>query len=205
MFIGKWNKSVYLTYISLGFAILGIYLATALGKTHLALMCLMCCGICDMFDGKIARACKRNKEEIAFGIELDSLVDLVCFGVLPIVIYISLGFTKWYNVISFILLGVAGVARLAYFNVVTATKDGKAVKHYEGLPITMAAAVFPVFYLLSYVLSETAFFVFFSILIYVEAFLNMYKFKLKKPTSKWAYISACIIALTTIIIYVVLL
>ena len=205
MFIGKWNKSVYLTYISLGFAILGIYLATALGKTHLALMCLMCCGICDMFDGKIARACKRNKEEIAFGIELDSLVDLVCFGVLPIVIYISLGFTEWYNVISFILLGVAGVARLAYFNVVTATKDGKAVKHYEGLPITMAAAVFPVFYLLSYVLSETAFFIFFSILIYVEAFLNMYKFKLKKPTSKWAYITACIIALTTIIIYVVLL
>ena len=205
MFIGKWNKSVYLTYISLGFAILGLYLATALGKTHLALMCLMCCGICDMFDGKIARACKRNKEEIAFGIELDSLVDLVCFGVLPIVIYISLGFTEWYNVISFILLGVAGVARLAYFNVVTATKDGKAVKHYEGLPITMAAAVFPVFYLLSYVLSETAFFIFFSILIYVEAFLNMYKFKLKKPTSKWAYITACIIALTTIIIYVVLL
>ena len=83
--------------------------------------------------------------------------------------------------------------------------DGKAVKHYEGLPITMAAAVFPVFYLLSYVLSETAFFIFFSILIYVEAFLNMYKFKLKKPTSKWAYITACIIALTTIIIYVVLL
>lgn len=205
MFIGKWNKSVYLTYISLGFAILGIYLATALSKTHLALMCLMCCGICDMFDGKIARACKRNKEEIAFGIELDSLVDLVCFGVLPIVIYISLGFTEWYNVISFILLGIAGVARLAYFNVVTATKDGKAVKYYEGLPITMAAAVFPVFYLLSYVLSETAFFIFFSILIYIEAFLNMYKFKLKKPTSKLAYIAACIIALATIIIYVVLL
>lgn len=205
MFIGKWNKSVYLTYISLAFAIFGIYLATSLGKTHLALMCLMCCGICDMFDGKIARACKRNKEEIAFGIELDSLVDLVCFGVLPITIFISLGFTKWYNIISFILLAVAGVARLAYFNVVTATKDGKAVKYYEGLPITMAAAVFPVFYLLSYVLSETAFFIFFSILIYVEAFLNMYKFKLKKPTSKWAYIAASVIALTTIIIYVVLL
>ena len=205
MFIGKWNKSVYLTYIGLAFAILGIYLATALGQSHYALMCLMASGICDMFDGKIARACKRNKEEIAFGIELDSLVDLVCFGVLPITIFISLGFTKWYNVISFIFLAVAGVARLAYFNVVTATKDGKAVKYYEGLPITMAAAVFPVFYLLSYVMSEAAFFVFFTILVYVEAFFNMYKFKLKKPTSIWAYIAACIIALSTIIMYVVLL
>lgn len=205
MFIGKWNKSVYLTYIGLAFAIFGIYLATALGESHYALMCLMASGICDMFDGKIARACKRNKEEIAFGIELDSLVDLICFAVLPITIFISLGFTKWYNVISFIFLAVAGVARLAYFNVVTATKDGKAVKYYEGLPITMAAAVFPVFYLLSYVMSETAFFVFFTILVYVEAFFNMYKFKLKKPTSKWAYIAACIIALSTIIMYVVLL
>ena len=205
MFIGKWNKSVYLTYIGLAFAILGIYLATALEKSHYALMCLMASGICDMFDGKIARACKRNKEEIAFGIELDSLVDLVCFAVLPITIFISLGFTKWYNVISFILLAVAGVARLAYFNVVTATKDGKAVKYYEGLPITMAAAVFPVFYLLNYVMNEQAFFIFFTILVYVEAFLNMYKFKLKKPTSIWAYVAACIIALSTIIIYVVLL
>ena len=205
MFIGKWNKSVYLTYIGLAFAILGIYLASALGESHYALMCLMAAGICDMFDGKIARACKRNKEEIAFGIELDSLADLVCFAILPITIFISLGFTKWYNVISFILLAIAGVARLAYFNVVTATKDGKAVKYYEGLPITMAAAVFPIFYLLSYVLSETAFFIFFTILVYVEAFLNMYKFKLKKPTSKWAYIAASILALSTIITYVVLL
>ena len=205
MFIGKWNKSVYLTYIGLAFAILGIYLASALGESHYALMCLMAAGICDMFDGKIARACKRNKEEIAFGIELDSLVDLVCFAVLPITIFISLGFTKWYNVISFILLAIAGVARLAYFNVVTATKDGKAVKYYEGLPITMAAAVFPIFYLLSYVLGETTFFVFFTILVYVEAFLNMYKFKLKKPTSKWAYIAASILAVSTIITYVVLL
>lgn len=205
MFIGKWNKSVYLTYIGLAFAILGIYLASALGESHYALMCLMAAGICDMFDGKIARACKRNKEEIAFGIELDSLADLVCFAILPITIFISLGFTKWYNVISFILLAIAGVARLAYFNVVTATKDGKAVKYYEGLPITMAAAVFPIFYLLSYVLGETAFFVFFTILVYVEAFLNMYKFKLKKPTSKWAYIAASILAVSTIITYVVLL
>ena len=68
--------SVALSLIA--FAIFGIYLATALGQSHYALMCLMAAGICDMFDGKIARACKRNKDEIAFGIELDSLVDIVC-------------------------------------------------------------------------------------------------------------------------------
>ena len=205
MFIGKWNKSVILTYIGLSFAILGIYLAIAMNKPHLALMCLMAAGVCDMFDGKIARGCKRNKEEIAFGIELDSLVDIVCFAVLPIVIYISLGFTKWYNVLSFILLGIAGVARLAYFNVVTATKDGKAVKYYEGLPITMAAVVFPLFYLLKFCLPTVAFFVVYTITAYLEAFLNMFKFKLIKPTGKTLYIGMSIIAALALLLYVVLL
>ena len=205
MFIGKWNKSVYLTYIGLSFAILGIYLATALGKPHFALMCLMAAGVCDMFDGKIARACKRNKEEIAFGIELDSLVDIICFAVLPIVIYISLGFTKWYNVLSFIFLGVAGVARLAYFNVVTATKDGKAVKHYEGLPITTAAITFPLFYLLKFCLPSVAFFVIYTIIAYLQAFFNILKFKLKKPTGKSLYITVSIAAIIALILYLVLL
>lgn len=205
MFIGKWNKSVILTYISLGFAVLGIYIATALKAPHYALMCLMCCGICDMFDGKIARACKRNKEEIAFGIELDSLVDIVCFAALPIVILISLGFTKWYNVISYILLAIAGVARLAYFNVVTATKDGKAVKHYEGLPITMSSVTFSLAYLLKFCLSKKLFFIVYSILPFLQAFLNIFRFQIKKPTGKTLYIVASIAAAITLIVYVVLL
>lgn len=205
MFIGKWNKSVIITYIGLAFAITGIYLATAIGKPHLSLMCLIAAGVCDMFDGKVARACKRNEEEIAFGIELDSLVDIVCFAVLPIVIYISLGFTKWYNILSFILLGIAGVARLAYFNVITATKDGKAVNYYEGLPITIAAIVFPLFYLLKFCLPPVAFFVIYTIVAYLEAFLNVFKFKLKKITGKSLYISVSIAAIIALILYVVLL
>ena len=205
MFVGKWNKSVILTYIGLAFAILGIYLAIAINKPHLALMCLMCAGVCDMFDGKIARACKRDKEEIAFGIELDSLVDIVCFAILPIVIYISLGLTKWYNVISFIFLAIAGVARLAYFNVVTATKDGKAVKHYEGLPITTAAITFPLFYILKFCLSQNVFFIVYTIIAYLQAFLNIFKFKLIKPTGKTLYIGMSIIAALALLLYVVLL
>ena len=129
MFIGKWNKSVILTYVGLAFAITGMYIALVLEKPGVAFMCLMAAGVCDMFDGKIARLCKRNQEEIAFGIELDSLVDVVCFILLPIIIYISLGFTKWYNLVSYILLAICGIARLGYYNVCTATKEGKAVKY----------------------------------------------------------------------------
>ena len=73
MFIGKWNKSVILTYIGLGVAVTGMYIAIVLNNIIFSLMCLMISGVCDMFDGKIARMCKRDNEEIAFGIELDSL------------------------------------------------------------------------------------------------------------------------------------
>lgn len=204
MFIGKWNKSVILTYIGLAFAILGMYMALIDKNVLLSFMCLMLAGVCDMFDGKIARMCKRDDEEIQFGIELDSLVDVVCFVVFPIIIYLSLGFTAWYNILSYVLFAICGIARLGYFNVCTATKDGKAVKYYEGLPVTMAAVVFPLMYLLNNIMSDSAFYIFFSILIVIEAILNILKFKIKKPTGVMYPIMA-VCAIIMLVIYVVLL
>lgn len=204
MFIGKWNKSVILTYVGLAFAITGMYIALVLEKPGVAFMCLMAAGVCDMFDGKIARLCKRNQEEIAFGIELDSLVDVVCFILLPIIIYISLGFTKWYNLVSYILLAICGIARLGYYNVCTATKDGKAVKYYEGLPVTVAAITFPVLYLFHHIMTPRAFHVFFTSIVFIEAILNILKFKLKKST-KLIYPIFSIGAIILAIIYMVLI
>jgi len=204
MIIGKWNKSVILTYIGLAFAILGIYTALIEKNVLLSFMCLMLAGVCDMFDGKVARMCKRNDEEIQFGIELDSLVDVVCFVVLPIIIYFSLGFTAWYNILSYILFAICGIARLGYFNVCIATKDGKAIKYYEGLPVTVSAITFPLMYLLSYVMTDNMFYIFFSVLIAVEAIFNILKIKIKKPTGVMYPILA-VAAIIMLIIYVELL
>ena len=71
--IGKWNKSVILTYIGLSLSILGIALIALKVELKYAMICFIFAGVCDMFDGTIARRCKRTKEEKAFGIELDSL------------------------------------------------------------------------------------------------------------------------------------
>ena len=56
-----------------------------------------------MFDGVVARKCKRTEDEKRFGVELDSLVDVVNFVVLPIVIATAMGLTKWYQVLIFML------------------------------------------------------------------------------------------------------
>ena len=63
MFIGKWNKSVILTYVGLMFAVAGIFLAFTTDKITYSYSCLMMAGICDLFDGMVARKCKRTEEE----------------------------------------------------------------------------------------------------------------------------------------------
>ena len=72
MFISYWNKSVILTYLSALFSILGI---TLLFYSNIdfkySMCCLMAAGVLDMFDGTIARMCKRTEKEKYFGVQLD--------------------------------------------------------------------------------------------------------------------------------------
>ena len=77
--IGKWNKSVILTYISLAISIIGIALLFNGMSIKYPIICLIISGVCDMFDGTVARKCKRNDEEKEVGIQVDSLVDTNCF------------------------------------------------------------------------------------------------------------------------------
>ena len=142
MIVGKWNKSVILTYAGMLFAVLGMVLAFTCGKINYAMCCLMVAGVCDLFDGMVARRCKRTEEEKKFGIELDSIVDTLSFVALPVCIFISMGLTKVWDIVIFMFFALAGVARLAYFNIDTADSE-KAVKHYTGLPVTYAALIFP--------------------------------------------------------------
>ena len=88
--VGFWNPSVILTYVGMSIAILGMFLAVS-GRINYSFICLVLCGICDLFDGVVARRFKRTDEEKAFGIELDSLVDVVSFIALPVTIYMNIG------------------------------------------------------------------------------------------------------------------
>ena len=79
--IGFYDYTVVVTYISLISSIIGIFMAIE-GRMQLAVFCLAFSGLCDMFDGKIARTKKnRTEDEKSFGIQIDSLCDIVCFGI----------------------------------------------------------------------------------------------------------------------------
>lgn len=149
--IGFYDYTVILTYLSLISAIGGITLVTS-SHPILATFCLMFCGMCDMFDGKVARTKKnRSQEEKSFGIQIDSLVDVVAFGVLPGTMTIELCGHRWYAYVVAAFFVLAGVIRLAYYNVTEELrqKDTDEVrKNYCGLPITSSSLLFPFFFCL---------------------------------------------------------
>lgn len=148
MIIGKWNKTVILTYIGVIISIIGMYFALNC-KFNYAYSCLIISGICDLFDGKVARMFKRTKEEEQFGIQIDSLADMVSFILFPIIIYMSMGITSWYAIIVYAIFALCGIARLAYFNIdVKEEKQDQPIKFYRGLPVTYVALIMPLFELI---------------------------------------------------------
>lgn len=147
--IGFYNYTVWLTYCSVVSAIIGICMA-AQGSPLAAVICLMVSGVCDMFDGQIARTKKdRTDSEKKFGIQIDSLADVISFGVLPAAVGYSLGMTEWYYIIILVFYTLAALIRLAYFNVSEEERQQKTTekrKYYEGLPVPNCAVILPLVY-----------------------------------------------------------
>ena len=151
--IGFYDYTVILTYLSLISAIGGITLVTS-SHPILATFCLMFCGMCDMFDGKVARTKKnRTQEEKSFGIQIDSLSDLICFGVLPAFIVYNF-FESDVFAIRIVRVAVpalymlCALIRLAWFNVDEEERQDKedcGREIYMGLPVTTAALLVPMF------------------------------------------------------------
>ena len=143
--IGIYNYTVILTYLGMLSGFTGILCITA-GDVKTALLCLMAAGFCDMFDGKIASTMERTRQEKRFGIQIDSLSDLICFGVLPAMIgYHCAGKTALSAVIAagYVL---CALIRLAWFNVDEEQRqesESSRREAYLGLPVTASALLLP--------------------------------------------------------------
>ena len=86
------DKANILTYVGLILAVLGMQLCFV-DNIDLAVMCLLIAGICDGFDGAFAKKIRKDGDP-NFGVELDSLVDIISSGVFPVVICLSMGFNR---------------------------------------------------------------------------------------------------------------
>lgn len=200
--IGFYNYSVIVTYLGLLTGIYGMNLALT-GRIRGAIICLLVCGLCDMMDGAIARTCKRTPEAMCFGMQIDSLCDMVCFGVFPAVIAFVLGPANGFTIAAAMLYTLAAVIRLSYFNVQEIMKDEDAEKrtHYTGLPVTASALIMPLIALLCALPKASAYVYPASLSIMGVLFVS--RFQVKKPYGRAIALMA-LIGLIILILIIIL-
>lgn len=143
--LGIYNYTVVLTYVGMLSGFAGISFAMQ-SNYHTALICLIVSGVCDMFDGKIASTMDRTSVQKRFGIQIDSLSDLICFGVLPAVITVSICANSTLSFCLSSMYVLSALIRLSWFNVEEEirqdSEDGRR-EFYLGLPVTTAAIFVP--------------------------------------------------------------
>ncbi|RMG18833.1 MAG: hypothetical protein D6731_01180 [Planctomycetota bacterium] len=113
------------------------------GHVAYAFAALIVCGLCDVFDGLVARRLERSEEEKTFGGRLDSLVDAVSFGAVPPVVLHEAGLRSPPELLLLGLFLCCAVWRLAYFDTVGLVQEPGARPRYRGLPTTFSALALP--------------------------------------------------------------
>lgn len=200
--LGFWNRAVYITYLGAFLAVFGLLMYFKIGNVDYAFLGMILAAVCDMFDGKVARSTKnRSEQEKDFGVQIDSLADIVAFIVVPALTIYRIGLTNVYQLILLSLYVVAGIVRLAYFNVCMSNKN-EAIKSYQGLPVPAAIIIYTSVWLLAkiipFVLENEV--LIYTILVPIVGYLHISKIKIKKYTGNWFYITICLLALIALIL-----
>jgi CDP-diacylglycerol--serine O-phosphatidyltransferase len=162
------------TFANLSFGVFSI-LATINGDYFLAAIFVIIAALIDRYDGRVARFLNVSSE---LGKELDSLADLVSFGVAPsILIYSQFGFNSFgpkglLGYCALIIFPICGAFRLARYNL--AEFDGV----FSGVPITIAGSLMAIFSLIT--TRYTVPMALPIILILIFSYLMISNFKLKK-------------------------
>lgn len=141
--IGCYDYTVLLTYLGALAGLFGTVLAVQ-GRPMETVFCMAVALLCDTLDGIVARGKKeRTEEEMLFGIQIDSLCDLISFGVCPAVLFFSLGMDSPEDLL---LLGgycLCCVIRLAFFNVLALRQEPGSKGDYRGLPVVCLDTAVP--------------------------------------------------------------
>lgn len=199
MFIGYYNIANAITLLGLISSVCACFNAVK-GDFRLAVILMVSAGICDMFDGVVARSLKRSEDSKIFGVQIDTVCDMVSFGVTPAILLFCMGFSNIVSCIALSLLVACAGIRLAYFNTLVIS-SGKSSDTYVGLPVPFSAMILPPVLLLKNILSEKAYAVLTVIVVFAIAFAFISKFRITKLHGK-IYIFYAAYALALIILYV---
>ena len=169
------------------FAIEGYYLASIIGVLWAVLF--------DWFDGIIAHKMKgRTKVQGDFGAQLDSMIDIVSFGILPAILLLSYGnYSIWFMPGAFIIIATSAI-RLSYFNVYGLIDS----KTYKGLALDNNVLILALVFLFESFFSHTTFSIIIYTMLMILSALNLSSIPTPKFGGKWVYaLVAYVFVLTT--------
>jgi CDP-diacylglycerol--serine O-phosphatidyltransferase len=130
----KWNwlPSMF-TVGNLGLGTLSLYF-TVQERYSLAVLLILLAALCDVMDGLLARMLNCSSE---FGKQLDSLADIISFGVAPtfLILLYRLENVHWIGPAAALVFVICGALRLARFNLLAPAKG------FVGMPITAAGVI----------------------------------------------------------------
>ncbi len=162
--------------LAIYYAILGIFPAAMIG--------LIWAVFFDWTDGIIARHLKgRNEKQREFGGQLDSLIDIISFGICPAVILLSYGnFSPWFLPGAFLIVAT-GVLRLSYFNVFGLVGEST----YMGLALDNNVIILTFVFLFIGIVDQPLAAVALYIMLMAMAAMNVAPIKTPKLTGRWYY------------------
>jgi len=138
-------------------------------RFYLAAVAILLAAVFDVFDGKVAKLSGATSK---FGMQYDSLADLVSFGIAPALLAFSWALRPYgkFGWLAAFLFVACGAIRLARYNVLASSGE---TKYFKGLPIPVAAAMIAFTILLYFQLIETDWVkdIVILVLIYILAFL----------------------------------
>jgi CDP-diacylglycerol--serine O-phosphatidyltransferase len=176
-------------------AVLAIYYAV-LGNFHAAIIGMIWAVFFDWGDGIIARRMKgRTDEYRAFGTQLDSLIDIVSFGICPAVFLLSYGeFSPWFLPGAFVIVAT-GAIRLSYFNIFGLVDSST----YMGLALDNNVIILAFVVLFEGFFSQTAFLaIIYTMFMFMAAF-NLAPVRTPKFTGRWFHVLTVYTLVLTVI------
>jgi len=159
------------------FAIKGIFPAAIIGVLWAVLF--------DWYDGIIARKLKgRTKEQGVFGAQLDSLIDIVSFGVFPAILLLSYGtYNIWFIPGAFVIIATSAL-RLSYFNIYGLINS----KTYTGLALDNNVLILAFMFLFEGFFKHLDFSIILYTVLMILSALNLSSIPTPKFGGKWIYV-----------------
>lgn len=176
-------------------AVAGIYFAIQ-GNFEAAIIGVLWAVLFDWYDGIIARKMKgRTKVQGEFGAQLDSMIDVVSFGILPATILLSYGdYNIWFLPGAFVIIAASAI-RLAYFNVYGLIDS----KTYKGFPLDNNVLILAFVFLFEGLFTPNTFTIIIYALMMLLSVLNLSAIRIPKFGGKWIYVLVAYVLVLTLI------